>query len=629
VEDSALYKQYEIVLASWNSMPHGIYIVSEDGDIQFINSVIKEQFGEINGQKCFQYFHGLTESCPWCKNKEVFSGESVRWEWYSEKNDTYYDLYDMPIINPDGTTSKFEIFIDITKLKKAEKKVIEEKERLKVTLHSIGDGVITTDLDGNILLINKIAEHLTGWSQQDAIGRPSYEIFNIINEKTGKFCVSPVGKVLATGHIIDLENNTVLVAKDGSRYNIEDSGAPIFDQDCQIIGVVIVFRDVTEEKKTAEELFKIKKLESTGVLAGGIAHDFNNILAAILGNIELVMLDTESSNSNFPLLEDAKKATLRATDLTGQLLTFSKGGDPVKTSTSIASIIKDSADFVLHGSSSICKYTIPENLWSVDADAGQISQVIQNIVINARQAMPGGGVIDVSCENIVNSAEDKIVLSIERYVRITITDTGTGIPEKYAAKIFDPYFSTKQDGSGLGLAICHSIIHKHDGCIRVKTKTNEGTTFIICLPVHHISSEKISDEEKVISGATKKSTILVMDDEPMLLRLAQKMLGLLGHTVLLAENGREAINIYREYFENKTPIDIVFMDLTIPGGMGGKDAVGEILKIDPQAKVVVSSGYSNDPVMGNYEEHGFKAAISKPYAIEELGSIIEIILQLD
>ncbi len=293
MKEIEIYQQYKYISAAWDALPHGIYIADKEYNIQFANSIIKSTFGSIGDKKCYQYFHQRTEVCPWCKGEEVFSGKSVRWEWYSEKNDTYYDLYDMPIQNPDGTTSKFEIFIDITKLKKAEKTEDAERERLAVTLRSIGDGVITTDLEGKIVVINKVTEKLTGCTQQDAVGRPIEEVFHIINEVTGKICENPVEKVLKSGQIVTVANHTALIAKDGTQYSIEDSGAPIFDKDSKIVGTVLVYRDVTRERKTEKELLKAKKLESLGVLAGGIAHDFNNILAAILGNIELAQIYTQ------------------------------------------------------------------------------------------------------------------------------------------------------------------------------------------------------------------------------------------------------------------------------------------------------------------------------------------------
>ncbi len=500
--------------------------------------------------------------------------------------------------------------------------LLEEKERLAVTLRSIGDGVITTDLDNNIVLINRITEQLTGWKIQEVVGRPVEDVFNIVNEKTNQPCENPAAKVLASGKIVSLANHTVLIAKDGSRYSIEDCGAPIFDKDSKIIGVVLVFRDVTAAKRTAEELLKIKKLESIGVLAGGIAHDFNNILTAILGNIELAGIYIGSNNEAYSLLQGAKKASLRAKDLTQQLLTFSKGGDPVKKTTPIGKTITESANFVLHGSSVSYQINIPDDLWLVDIDAGQISQVIQNLVINAKHAMPDGGGIIINCTNITDITSEPLCgLEDKAYVKITLQDNGCGISANYLEKIFDPYFTTKQEGSGLGLAISHSIISKHDGHISVKSQMGVGTTFTIYMPVsgEQTPHDLVQDAQK---PETVKARILIMDDEQLVREIATHMLNRLGHEVLLAGDGQEAIDIFNEHHKGDKPIDIIIMDLTIPGGMGGQEAIQQILKIDPTARAIVSSGYSNDPVMTNYQEYGFKAAIAKPFLLAELDKIL-------
>jgi len=314
-------------------------------------------------------------------------------------------------------------------------------------------------------------------------------------------------------------------------------------------------------------------------------------------------------------------------DLTQQLLTFAKGGDPVTKTTLIGKTITDSANFVLHGSSVSCQFIIPENLYLVDIDAGQISQVIQNLVINAKHAMPEGGEIKISCTNIADiRSETPRSLPGKAYIKITVQDNGCGITEKYLDKIFDPYFTTKQEGSGLGLAIAHSIISKHNGHISVQSTMGEGTTFTIYLPasdkqVLHIPTEKTHEPETI------KATILVMDDDQFVQDIAKRMLGRLGHNkVLQAKDGKEAIKIFNEHRKSGKPVDVIIMDLTIPGGMGGKDAVQEILKIDPEAKLIVSSGYSNDPVMSHYQQYGFKAAIAKPFMLAELNKILTDVL---
>ena len=500
-----------------------------------------------------------------------------------------------------------------------------EQEKLFVTLRSIGDGVITTNLAGKITFINKMTEEITGWSQTEAVDKHLYEVFNIVDEKTGKVSDNPVDKVINTGEIIGFSNHIILIAKDGSKYAIEECCAPIFDQQGEIKGTVLVYRDVTEKKRMTQELIKIKKLESIGVLAGGIAHDFNNFLAGVLGNIEQAEMLIDSTNKAYPFLKMAKKASIRAKDLTQQLLTFAKGGGPVKHASSIAKIIADSAKFSLHGSSVSCTYRFPDDLWSVNVDASQISQVIQNIVINARYAMSDVGVIEFCCENISDICE-AISLPAKKYIKLSITDTGSGISEEFIDKIFDPYFSTKQEGSGLGLAICHSIIRSHDGKIDVSSKKNKGTTFTIYLPASIKKIEEVDLSNVVVSEININATIMYMDDDYILRDLLDNMLTRLGHKVVLAENGQEAIAIYNDYYKAGRNIDLIIMDLTIPGAMGGKETIGEILKINPDANVVVASGYCNDSVMSHYKDYGFKASIVKPFQLAELKVLIDNIL---
>ena len=510
---------------------------------------------------------------------------------------------------------------EIRQRKEAEQTLATEKERLSVTLRSIGDGVITTDLEARIVFLNKVAEVLTGWSQHEAVGQPLETVFHIVDEKNGQTLESPVSKVLRTGQIVELANHTALVAKDGRMRSIADSGAPIRDRDSRTVGVVLVFRDISEKARLEREMEKMRKLESVGLLAGGIAHDFNNLLVGIVGNLSLSREFVRPEDKILPLLLGAEKAALRATELTRQLLTFAKGGEPVRETDSIAEIIRESASFVLHGTNVACTFDMPEDLWLVDVDRGQISQVIQNIIINARQAMPDGGSIRISCENIREYALPAARTGAPgKYVKISIRDSGIGIPEKYLDRVFDPYFSTKKEGSGLGLAICHSIISKHDGHIAVQSRQGEGTNFIIHLPASEMDMRGTeAAQDRTMAGPAR---ILVMDDEEAVLEVVQSMLSHLGHQVMTAKDGAEAIALYEKHRTTNIPFDLVIMDLTIPGGMGGKEAVARLRAIDPQAKVVVSSGYSNDPVMANFSEYGFCAAIVKPYRLGELAETV-------
>ncbi len=512
-----------------------------------------------------------------------------------------------------------------SKVKQRTLELSNQKERLSVTLRSIGDGVITTDVEGRIILMNQMAEELTGFQNETAVGQHLDRVFNIINTKTGAPCESPVYEVMATGRIAGHSKYRVLLAKDGSKRSIADSGALIRDKEGGIIGVVVVFKDITDQLRMEQELAKVEKLKSIGILAGGIAHDFNNILAAILGNLDLAVLDHSLNESTKNLLVKAEKASLRAKDLTRQLLTFSRGGEPVTEISSLENIIKDSAGFVLPGHKVNCQFEIPEDLWLVDVDKGQISQVIQNIVLNAGHAMPDGGTITISCANTVLEKGHGLPLPRGKYVKIRIKDTGTGIPGDVMENIFDPYFSTKAEGSGLGLAITHSIITKHGGHIFADSEPGRGTTFTIYLPWSEKGKEP--DRKRPVKRAVpSKANILLMDDEKMVRSAVKGMLTRLGHDAVICENGEAAITLYRKEMEARHPFDLVIMDLTIPGGMGGEQAAREILNLDPAARLIVSSGYSNSPVMASYHAYGFSAAIVKPYLLRELSDTLDQVL---
>ena len=516
------------------------------------------------------------------------------------------------------------ILKDITKRKKAEEALAAEKERLAVTLASIGDGVITTDTEGKVVLINKVAEKLIGMKEKDAIGKPLDKIFHIINEKTRKRCENPVDKVLGIKKTLDITNHTILIARDNTERIIAYSSAPIHDKTGEIIGVVLVFRDTTEKRKMEKELLKTTKLESVGILAGGIAHDYNNILMAILGNITLAKKLVKPEDEILEILTQAEEASLRMKDLSQQLLTFAKGGVPVKRTASISELIKKSSSFILRGSNAWCEFSMPDDLWSVEIDTGQINQVINNLIINAKQAMPEGGTIEVCGENITIDAKHLIPLRKGKYVKISIKDHGIGISEEHLQKIFDPYFTTKQEGSGLGLTTSYSIIKKHNGLITVKSKLGVGTTFYIYLLASKegpFSKKRV--KKKLFVG---KGKILVMDDKKTVREVADRMLKHMGYEVVVAKDGAEAIELYKRARESNQPFDVVIMDLTVPKGMGGKAAIKKFLEIDPEVKAIVSSGYSNDPIMSNFKKYGFKDIIVKPYKIEELSETLEKVL---
>lgn len=619
----------------FNATNDAIFIHDADtGKILDVNKGMQDMYGytyqeavQLDLGKLSSGVHPYTlEEAGGKVQKTVLHG-SHSFDWLSRKKDDTLFWGEVSLKYVEISEQRYVLAVvrDVNARKLAEKSLAEEKEQLAVTLRSIGDGVITTDISGNIILLNKVAEDLTGWNSEEAVGIPSGEIFRLINKQTREDCDNPITNVIDNGQVTEFTVDAVLVARDGTERSIAESGAPILDIKGNIIGVVLVFRDESEKQRLEQEALKVRKLESVGVLAGGIAHDFNNILTAILGNINLALTFTNPNEEIYAILFEAEKASLRAKGLTHQLLTFSKGGEPVRKTTSIVDVITDSSSFVLRGGNVRCDTWFEPDLLPVDIDPEQISQVVQNIIINADHAMPQGGVIDIRVKNVLEQQDIPSSLLGDRCIVVSIKDNGSGIPHEIIDNVFDPYFSTKQTGSGLGLAICHSIITQHGGHITIESEPGKGTTISIYLSVSQNQLPESIDQESClpISGHGK---IMIMDDEEMVRNIGKAMLTHLGYEVEVAVDGEEAINMYEKNLSSGTQADLVIMDLTIPGGKGGEDAVKEILAINSEAKIIVSSGYSNDPIMANYKDYGFCGAVEKPYQMQELNRIVSEVL---
>ncbi len=501
---------------------------------------------------------------------------------------------------------------------KAEEELEREKEELSVTLFSIGDAVITTDTERKVVLMNKIAENLTGWTLNEAKGKKIEEVFNIINELTGEPVENPVVNVLKTGKIVGLANHTVLVSKSGKEYIIADSAAPIKNKQGKILGVVLVFRDITEKEQIIRELIKNEKLKSVALLASGIAHDFNNLLTGLLGNVQLAKLKlNDSEHPSNKYLTTAENSLERASNLTKQLLAFTKGNIPVFEIINIEQLLNELGDFYLSGTNVTAVYNFDENIWNINADKGQISQVISNLIINATQAMPEGGNIYISLKNISEDEAFQILNQYKKFVKIEIRDEGKGIPSDIIDYIFDPFFTTKDTGSGLGLSIVHSIIEKHDGKIFVESEEGKGTIFTIYIPaeVKTEISEKNKKSKKEFNFFNKK--ILVMDDEKHIRDFLKNTLKSFGCIVDTAKNGEEVIEKCKT-----SKFDVIILDLTIKGGMGGDTAIKKILEIDSNAKVIITSGYFSGDIISNYKQYGFKGRLRKPFNIDTLKQVI-------
>ena len=513
---------------------------------------------------------------------------------------------------------------DVTERHRAEQRLNDEKEQLAVTLRSMGDGVINTDALERVVLLNGEAERLTGWTQAEARGRRFDEILPLTCGDAEEACDSFLPRVLRTGEPLTMSRQVRTRSRQGRPYSLAIKAAPIATQGGGYSGVVAVFRDTTVERKMEEELQKASKLESVALLAGGVAHDFNNILTAILGHVSLAQTtDTPAPQ----VLATIEKACLYATDLTRQLLTFAKGSTPDRKLTNLAELLEESVRFAVHGSSIRCCFDLAAGLHYAELDRGQINQVLNNLVINAIQASPEGGILHVEARNAtVEPGESLATLPAGPYVKITVRDSGIGIPPENLARIFDPYFTTKKTGSGLGLATSYSIIKNHGGLIRVESERGIGTAFMIFLPASPLSPGGTKTHvvrEESPGFPSRGGRVLFMDDEVILQELVGAMLEHLGYEVTCAASGEEAIALYTAALDDGRRFDVVIVDLTVPGGMGGQEAVRRLAELDPAVNALVSSGYSNDPVMTNFRQHGFSGVIAKPYQMTELAQAMQ------
>ena len=549
-----------------------------------------------------------------------------RFEWLHQDRlgNNFWSDVSLTVVPFENREIIFTIWRDISDIKKLEHLLRDEREQLLVTLRSIGDAVITTDLDRQVILMNRVAEKLTGWQQTEAQGRNVSEILTLINGETGALSCNPLDQAISQGVILEMAGDTILRSRSGQEFKISDSASPIRDEKSKIIGGVLVFRDVTIREQMQDEVLKLRKLESVGRLAGGIAHDFNNLLTGIMGNIEISTFQLAPEQNN--ILENLNKAlnaSRRAADLTQKLLTFAKGGEPIKSAAAIGEIIRDSAEFSLLGSKIALSLAIPENLWAAEVDAGQISQVIQNLVINSVQAMPDGGTIFINCRNINANSPEIIGLPLKPgpYIKISVRDQGCGIDLKLHEKIFDPFFTTKNEGSGLGLSVIHSIIKKHNGYISVHSQPDLFTEFNIFLPALGIISDKPQKTMNETEPPIVASRILVMDDEELVREILAELLTTVGYEVETVSDGQQALEIYQQQ-----KFAAVIMDLTIPGGMGGRETIRFLKDFDPHVKAIVSSGYANDPIVAEYEKYGFCGFLNKPYIVEDLLKLLKRVL---
>lgn len=555
------------------------------------------------------------------KMNDTLKGIPQFFEWtHTKKSGTNFDAeISLNRIVIDKETYVQAIVRDITEQKKTKDMLL----LTQFTIDHASESIFWIRSDGGIMYTNEASIELLGYSHEEYKSMAIYDIdhdFNI--EKSAEIW----RRAKKDGHF---RFESRYCKKNGELLPVEVTANYVKYQDKHIVACFV--RDITKQKlaetekrRMEEERLKMNKLESIGMLAGGIAHDFNNILTAILGNISLAKIYLKNDIKKVDAkINEAEKALFRARDLTQQLLTFSRGGVPVKKTILLEPLIKESVLFALRGSSVQVNFNISEDIFPTDVDEGMIGQAINNLIINAVQAMPDGGSIDVAVDNIILENKTTIEgLQLEKgsYVKITIKDHGIGISNEHIAKIFDPYFTTKEKRTGLGLATTFSIIQKHGGHITVNSELGIGTIFNIYLVA---SPEHITINRKTNKPVYGQGKILIMDDDEDILNIAGEMLSTLGYEVEYAKNGVEAIDKYKKMLEQNNPFDLVIMDLTIPGGMGGKDAIKGLLALDRHVKAIVSSGYSDDPIMGNHTEYGFVGVALKPYKLNELSEIVQ------
>ena len=496
--------------------------------------------------------------------------------------------------------------------------------RYRNLVEQLNDVIFTLNPQGVISYISPAIQRYSGYVAEDLIGRPFSEL---MDQQEGPMMMGHVQQMVSGGG----EPFEFRVrAKDGERRWARSSARVIINEEgaTEVIGMLA---DITDRKRMEEDRVKFSKLESLGVLAGGIAHDFNNLLTGVLGNMSIASLTLAPDDPINKNLKSAEEALSKAKDLTYQLLTFAKGGTPVKTLVSLTSLLSEITPFVLRGANSRYELELGHGVWQVEADNAQVSQVFQNIIINADQAMPDGGVIFIKAANITfepDEIPDGLPVSPGPYVQIDISDQGHGIAPEQMSKIFDPYFTTKDEGTGLGLATAHSIITQHGGVIMVESKLGQGTTFTLYLPATMTTMEEPvpeepEDELTTLDLGEHEGRILVLDDEEMILSLVNQILTRYGYKVVVTTDGTETLAAYKEALSTQQPFDMVILDLTIPGGKGGKDVIQELRALNSNVHAIVSSGYYNDPVLANYREYGFDGMVAKPYKVSELLQIIQ------
>ncbi len=501
-------------------------------------------------------------------------------------------------------------------VKKRTEELSASERRYKSLVNNLNIGVFRVNLSkgGELIEVNPSFIFMFGYaSKNEIVGRRIEAFFE--DPSVGREILKAMEeKGIIKGEVVSAKRKDGTIFLVSINAVLEKEGGTLFADGSA--------EDVTEKIKMEEEMLKSSRLESLSVLAGGIAHDFNNILTSLLGNITLAKEKAGDAAKKY--LQEAEKSIARAANLTKQLLTFAKGGEPIKKKVDISKLLRDSVSFALRGSNVKPLFSIPGDLPQIEVDEAQISQVINNVVINSKQSMPEGGYIQVKAEEVyVRDDGSHPSLNPGRYIRITISDQGSGIPKDVLPKVFDPFFTTRENASGLGLSTCYSILKKHRGGIEIESEEGKGTDVYIYLPVFEgVEEARPVERKKDVKGGK----ILVVDDEEDIRNICRDFLSTLGFTVDVAGDGIEAISIFKSSMDSGSPFDLVILDLTIPGGMGGVDVLKRLKNMDPQIKAIVVSGYSTDPVLSRFREYGFSGALVKPFMLKDLEKTVKEVM---
>lgn len=608
--------------AAVNSLPFDFWMCGSNGRYNMQNTVSLNHWGNVIGKLPNEAGVNKDVLSIWlANNRRAFGGETVDGEVTVALNGSEKVFHNIvaPIVDQGEIRGILGINIDITERKKTELELKESRERFKTLSDSLPLTIYETDVNGKLTYVNAAAFAMFGYSRGDF--ENGLNVVQMIVPEERARAVQKMRERVDGKPGEDLEYTAM--RKDGSTFSVSVHSTAIV-RDGEVLGLRGILVDISERKRMDAELAKAQKLESIGVLAGGIAHDFNNILSAIIGNVSLVLTQVEPGGMLHGRLQEAEKAAMYARDLTRQLLTFAKGGSPVRTTLSVEHVIRDAVAFSTRGVSVQCDVSIADGLLTIDADQGQIAQALNNLLINACQAMPDGGTIRVNAENVTGETEDVRLPAGGSFVKITVSDNGVGISPDVINKIFDPYFTTKQRGSGLGLAVTYSVIKNHGGHIYVKSEPGDGATFTMYLPgSSREPGEAHDDQRRMVPGS---GTVLFMDDEEMLRNVAGAIMTHLGYEAEFASDGAEAVAKFIRAREDGRRYDAIILDLTIPGGMGGREAAARIRAMDSDVRLIVSSGYSDDRVMSNFREFGFDDILVKPYKSGEMSRVLNAVI---